>query len=63
MVVTAVRGSLDRATTHDIEVTFGTIPAETCGAVRTRAVGVVDGRQAIVIEHIIRWLATWRPTG
>lgn len=50
-----IRGTLDRSVTHrDIEVAFGTIPAGTCGAVRTRAAGVVDGREAIVIEHIIR---------
>ena len=28
--------------------------AGTCGAVRTRAAGVVNGREAIVIEHVIR---------
>jgi hypothetical protein len=50
-----VRGSLDRRSTdRDIEVAFGTIPAGTCGAVRTRAVGVVNGREAIVVDHIIR---------
>lgn len=50
-----IRGTLDREVTHrDIEVAFGTIPAGTCGAVRTRAAGVVNGREAIVIEHIIR---------
>ncbi|WP_077080556.1 dihydrodipicolinate reductase [Mycobacterium numidiamassiliense] len=50
-----VRGSLDRELTHrDIEVAFGIVPAGTCGAVRTRAAGVVDGREAIVLEHIIR---------
>ncbi|OBG89131.1 dihydrodipicolinate reductase [Mycobacterium sp. E802] len=50
-----VRGTLDRQLTdHDIEVAFGTIEAGTCGAVRTRAAGVVNGREAIVIEHIIR---------
>jgi hypothetical protein len=53
--VSEVRGSLDRRTTdRDIEVAFGTIPAGTCGAVSTRAAGVVNGREAIVIEHIIR---------
>ncbi len=53
--VEQVRGSLDRELTdRDIEVAFGTIKAGTCGAVRTRAAGVVDGREAIVIEHIIR---------
>lgn len=53
--VDEIRGSLDRELTdRDIEVAFGTIPAGTCGAVRTRAVGVVGGREAIVVEHIIR---------
>ena len=50
-----IRGTLDRRLTdRDIEVAFGTIPAGTCGAVRTRAVGVVKGREAIVLVHIIR---------
>ena len=50
-----VRGTLDRELTErDIEVAFGTIPAGTCGAVRTRAAAVVSGREAIVIEHVIR---------
>jgi len=53
--VEEVRGSLDRQLSdRDIEVAFGTIQAGTCGAVRTRAAGVVDGREAIVIEHVIR---------
>jgi hypothetical protein len=53
--VEEVRGSLDRELTHrDIEVAFGTIKSGTCGAVRTRAAGVVNGREAIVIEHVIR---------
>lgn len=53
--VEEVRGSLDRELTdHDIEVAFGTIKAGTCGAVRTRAAGVVNGQEAIVIEHVIR---------
>jgi hypothetical protein len=50
-----VRGYFDRQVSdRDIEVAFGTIQAGTCGAVRTRAAGVVNGREAIVIEHIIR---------
>ncbi|KDF01711.1 dihydrodipicolinate reductase [Mycolicibacterium aromaticivorans JS19b1 = JCM 16368] len=50
-----VRGTLDRRLTdRGIEVAFGTITAGTCGAVRTRAAGVVNGREAIVVEHIIR---------
>ncbi|MGV0785555.1 dihydrodipicolinate reductase [Mycolicibacterium flavescens] len=53
--VEEVRGSLDRRVTdRDIEVAFGTIEAGTCGAVSTRAAGVVNGREAIVVQHIIR---------
>lgn len=53
--VTEIRGTLDRRITdRDIEVAFGTVPAGTCGAVCTRAAGVVNGREAIVVEHIIR---------
>lgn len=53
--VEEVRGSLDRRITdRDIDVAFGTIEAGTCGAVLTRAAGVVNGREAIAIEHIIR---------
>lgn len=53
--VERINGSLDRRLAdRDIEVAFGTIAAGTCGAVRTRAAGVVDGREAIVIEHVIR---------
>ncbi|OBK07315.1 dihydrodipicolinate reductase, partial [Mycobacterium sp. 1245852.3] len=53
--VEEIRGSLDRELTdRDIEVAFGTIRAGTCGAVRTRAAGVVNGREAIVIEHVTR---------
>jgi hypothetical protein len=53
--VQEIRGSLDRRLTdRDVEVAFGTIKAGTCGAVSTRASGVVDGHEAIVVEHIIR---------
>ena len=53
--VEEIRGTLDRELTHrELEVAFGTIPAGTCGAVRTRAAGVVGGTEAIVIDHIIR---------
>jgi hypothetical protein len=53
--VEQVRGYLDRELTdRDIEVAFGTVAAGTCGAVRTRAAGVVNGREAIVLEHVIR---------
>jgi hypothetical protein len=50
-----VRGRLDRVLTdRDLPVAFGTIPAGTCGAVRTVASGVVNAREAIVVEHVIR---------
>ncbi|WP_371328359.1 dihydrodipicolinate reductase [Mycobacterium sp. SP-6446] len=53
--VERINSSLDRELTdRDIDVAFGTVKAGTCGAVRTRAAGVVNGREAIVIEHIIR---------
>ena len=53
--VEEIRGTLDRRLTDsDIEVAFGTIKAGTCGAVSTRAAGVVNGSEAIVVEHIIR---------
>lgn len=50
-----VRGRLDRRPTErDIDVAFGTIEAGTCGAVRTTAIGIVGGREAILVEHVIR---------
>ncbi len=53
--VEEIRGSFERRSTDtDIEVAFGTINAGTCGAVCTRAAGVVGGHEAIVIVHIIR---------
>jgi hypothetical protein len=53
--VQEIRGSLQRESAHrSIQVAFGTIEAGTCGAVWTRAAGIVDGREAIVVEHIIR---------
>lgn len=53
--VQEIHGTLDRRLTdRDIDVAFGTIAAGTCGAVSTRAAGVVDGREAIVVKHIIR---------
>ena len=33
---------------------FGTVPAGTVGAVRTIAAGMVDGREAIVVDNVIR---------
>ena len=53
--VEGLRGSLDRAVAdRPIDVAFGMIEAGTCGAVRTRAAGIVGGVEAIVVEHVIR---------
>jgi 2,4-diaminopentanoate dehydrogenase len=50
-----VRELFDRAPTdRKLEVACGTIDAGTCGAVRTQAIGVVDGKDAFVIEHVNR---------
>jgi hypothetical protein len=43
-----------RVTDRPLEVAAGTIEAGTVGAVRFETIGVVDGRDAIVIEHINR---------
>ncbi|ORX02691.1 dihydrodipicolinate reductase [Mycobacterium szulgai] len=53
--VQEVRETFDRATTNrTLEVAMGTVEAGTCGALRMRAIGVVGGREAIVIEHVTR---------
>lgn len=41
-------------TPRDLEVACGVIRAGTCGAIRFRCIGVIDGRDAIVIEHVNR---------
>jgi hypothetical protein len=43
-----------RVSDRRIEVAAGTIEAETVAAVRFETIGVVDGRDAIVIEHVNR---------
>jgi hypothetical protein len=43
-----------RATDRTFDVAFGTVEAGTCAAVRMKAIGVVDGRERIVIEHVTR---------
>ncbi|MGA8257988.1 MAG: diacylglycerol kinase [Nocardioides sp.] len=43
-----------RETPRDLQVAAGLIAAGTCGAVRMETIGVVGGREAIVIEHINR---------
>lgn len=50
-----IEGRVDRVLTdREIKAAFGTIAAGTVGAVRTVATGIGDGREAIVIEHVIR---------
>ncbi len=50
-----IRGRFERELTErDIDVAFGTVPAGTVGAVRTIASGIVGGREAIVVDHVIR---------
>jgi 2,4-diaminopentanoate dehydrogenase len=50
-----VREGFDRAVTNrTLNVAMGTVEAGTCGAIRMQAIGVVDGREAIVIEHVTR---------
>lgn len=43
-----------RVTDRQLDVAAGTIAAGTVGAVRFETIGVVDGRDAIVIEHVNR---------
>ena len=50
-----VRETFDRAVTdRTLDVAMGIVEAGTCGALRMQAIGVVDGREAIVIEHVTR---------
>jgi len=48
-------------TPRPLEVAAGTIEAGTVGAVRFETIGVVDGRDAIVIEHVNRMAADLAP--
>jgi hypothetical protein len=43
-----------RVTDHDIEVAFGTIKAGKVAAVRIRTSAIIEGREAIVVEHVNR---------
>jgi hypothetical protein len=53
--VSEIRESYDRRMTEQpIETAFGTVQPGTCGAIRFQAIGVVDAREAIVIDHITR---------
>ena len=39
---------------RDIETTMGTIEKGSCGALRFEVMGIVDGKEAIVLEHVTR---------
>jgi hypothetical protein len=53
--ITDVRETYDRRPTDQpIETAFGTVEPGNCGAIRFQAIGVVDGRDAIVIDHVTR---------
>ena len=57
-----IREEFDRVPTdRTLEVACGTIEAGTCGALRTQTIGVVDGHDAIVIEHVNRMAADLAP--
>jgi 2,4-diaminopentanoate dehydrogenase len=63
-----VREKLDRVPTdRDLNVAFGTAKAGTCGAIRTQAIAVIDGREVITIEHVNKLAADlapeWGPSG
>jgi 2,4-diaminopentanoate dehydrogenase len=48
-----IREQFDRVPTdRDLDVAFGTAKAGTCAALRTQAIAVVNGREAITIEHV-----------
>jgi len=45
----------------DIEVNFGTIKAGTVGAVRFKTIGMIEGREAVAVEHVNRMSADIAP--
>ena len=60
--VDEIREQFDRVPSdRDLDVASGRIPAGTGGAVRTRTIGVVAGREALVIEHVNRMAADLAP--
>lgn len=57
-----VRESYERvATSRPLQVACGTIEAGTCGAVRVRAIGIVEGHEALIIEHVNRMATDLAP--
>lgn len=61
-VIDEIRENFDRvATDRDLHVAFGTAEAGTCGALRTQAIAVIDGRETITIEHVNRLASDLAP--
>jgi 2,4-diaminopentanoate dehydrogenase len=57
-----IRETYDRKLTNrDLKVACGTIKAGTVGAVRFETIGVVNGRDAIIIEHVNRLASDLAP--
>lgn len=53
--LSGMRETYDRVLTdRTLEVACGTIEAGTCGAIRLQAIGLVDGRDAIIVDHVTR---------
>jgi hypothetical protein len=62
MKLDRIRENYERLPTpRTLEVACGTIEAGTTGALRFQTIGVVDGRDAIIIEHINRMAADLAP--
>jgi 2,4-diaminopentanoate dehydrogenase len=60
--VEEIRERIERAPTpRTLEVACGTLEAGTSGAIRIQAVGVVEGREAIIIEHVTRMATDLAP--
>lgn len=50
-----IREEFDRCPTdRDLDVACGAIEQGTCGAIRTQTIGVFEGRDTIVVEHVNR---------
>jgi len=57
-----IRETYERCETpRDLHVAAGFIPAGSCGAIRMETIGVVDGRDVIIIEHVNRMAADLAP--
>lgn len=60
----SIRETYERALTpRRLEVACRVIEADTVGAVRFETIGVIGGRDAIVVEHVDRMAVILLPTG